>query len=420
MPELLPPSLLPAAEAAPSAFVSSCCWRTSHRRFFLQLTLLQPGSVCFDVTIFNPIIIFNRYQYGLILTQNRRLLHSEVEESYIIIKPNAFNERLKPKKRSMFTSLGGNQSETQRLVHKVPKKVLPDLGCCIYRRPILFNQILICTYKGERKLSILAGYCIVFVLHVIGVYWWYQNDDLCYPLFMFPPKEIPPFWNAIFTIIVNDTMVRQAAMAFKLVLLMYYKNGRSHSFRRQGQMPTLVEYTLLLYLAFLPAPVWYRFFLNKEYEFIFTYRVSKIYGIQDNHTNGDEHHDDEEEFDLEMEMMNLENMEDVSGNEAAMPWEMMMKVRVMKRTMMVNSNQQVCNGNAGGLFPKNRPIVAPGSLMNYLTQPFPLQNTTPQFPMGISGFNPQQNFNSFPVNHFNPSQQQQGQFFANNSMNRPV
>ncbi|KAJ9539853.1 hypothetical protein OSB04_026359 [Centaurea solstitialis] len=131
--------------------------------------------------------------------------------------------------------------------------------------------------KGERKLSVLAGYFLVFVLHVIGVYWWYQNDDLCLPLFMIPPKAIPPFWHAIFTIIVNDTMVRQAAMSFKLVLLMYYKNGRGHSFRRQGQMLTLVEYTLLLYRAFLPAPVWYRFFLNKEYGSLFSSLTTGLY-----------------------------------------------------------------------------------------------------------------------------------------------
>ncbi|KAI7736856.1 hypothetical protein M8C21_013612 [Ambrosia artemisiifolia] len=131
--------------------------------------------------------------------------------------------------------------------------------------------------KGERKLSVLVGYCIVFLLHVIGFYWWYQNNNLCNPLFMVPPKAIPPFWNAIFTIIVNDTMVRQAAMAFKLVLLMYYKNGRSHSFRRQGQMLTLVEYTLLLYRAFLPTPVWYRFFLNKEYGSLFSSLTTGLY-----------------------------------------------------------------------------------------------------------------------------------------------
>ncbi|KAI3817874.1 hypothetical protein L1987_11674 [Smallanthus sonchifolius] len=131
--------------------------------------------------------------------------------------------------------------------------------------------------KGERKLSVLAGYFIVFLLHVIGVYWWYQNDDLCYPLFMVPPRAIPPFWHAIFTIIVNDTMVRQAAMAIKLVLLMYYRNGKGHNFRRQGQMLTLVEYALLLYRAFLPAPVWYRFFLNKEYGSLFSSLTTGLY-----------------------------------------------------------------------------------------------------------------------------------------------
>ncbi|KAI3517512.1 hypothetical protein L1887_16727 [Cichorium endivia] len=131
--------------------------------------------------------------------------------------------------------------------------------------------------KGERKLSVLAGYFIVFVLHVIGVYWWYQNDDLCYPLFMVPPRAIPPFWHAIFTIIVNDTMVRQTAMAFKLVLLMYYKNGKGHNFRRQGQMLTVIEYALLLYRAFLPTPVWYRFFLNKEYGSLFSSLTTGLY-----------------------------------------------------------------------------------------------------------------------------------------------
>ncbi|KAK9060995.1 hypothetical protein SSX86_018175 [Deinandra increscens subsp. villosa] len=131
--------------------------------------------------------------------------------------------------------------------------------------------------KGERKLSVLVGYCALFMLHVTGIYWWYQNDDLCSPLFMVPPKATPTFWNAIFTIIVNDVMVRQAAMAFKLVLLMYYKNGRGHSFRRQGQILTLVEYTLLLYRAFLPTPVWYRFFLNKEYGSLFSSLTTGLY-----------------------------------------------------------------------------------------------------------------------------------------------
>ncbi|KAK3003750.1 hypothetical protein RJ639_018320 [Escallonia herrerae] len=151
----------------------------------------------------------------------------------------------------------------------------------IYVTAIMFksNDILRkqTALKGERKVSVLVGYFMFFMLQVIGVYWWYRNDDLLYPLFMVPPKAIPPFWHAIFIIVVNDTMVRQAAMAFKLVLLLYYKNGRGHNFRRQGQILTLVEYTLLLYRALLPAPVWYRFFLNKEYGSLFSSLTTGLY-----------------------------------------------------------------------------------------------------------------------------------------------
>ncbi|KAH7841741.1 hypothetical protein Vadar_033697 [Vaccinium darrowii] len=131
--------------------------------------------------------------------------------------------------------------------------------------------------KGERKITVLIGISTVFMLQVIGVYWWYRNDDLLYPLIMVPPKAVPPFWHAIFIILVNDTMMRQAAMAVKCVLLMYYRNGRGHNFRRQGQMLTLVEYTLLLYRALLPTAVWYRFFLNKEYGSLFSSLTTGLY-----------------------------------------------------------------------------------------------------------------------------------------------
>ncbi|KAK1399734.1 RING finger and transmembrane domain-containing protein 2 [Heracleum sosnowskyi] len=131
--------------------------------------------------------------------------------------------------------------------------------------------------KGERKLSVLVGYCIVFMLHVIGYLWWYWNEDILNPLIMVPPKAIPPFWHAIFAVLVSDTMVRVAAMAFKLILLMYYRNGRAHDFRRQGQLLTLVEYTLLLYRTLLPTPVWYRFFLNKDYGSLFSSLTTGLY-----------------------------------------------------------------------------------------------------------------------------------------------
>lgn len=131
--------------------------------------------------------------------------------------------------------------------------------------------------KGERKIPVLIGISFVFMIHVLVVYWWYHNDDLLYPLVMLPPKVIPPFWHAIFMIMVNDILVRQAAMVFKCILLIYYKNSRGRNYRKQGQMLTLIEYLLLLYRALLPAPVWYRFFLNKEYGSLFSSLMTGLY-----------------------------------------------------------------------------------------------------------------------------------------------
>ena len=42
-------------------------------------------------------------------------------------------------------------------------------------------------------------------------------------------------------------------------------------------MLTVVEYSLLLYRALLPAPVWYRFFLNKEYGSLFSSLTTGLY-----------------------------------------------------------------------------------------------------------------------------------------------
>ncbi|KAL4572316.1 hypothetical protein LXL04_019088 [Taraxacum kok-saghyz] len=131
--------------------------------------------------------------------------------------------------------------------------------------------------KGERKLFVLISITVIFILHIVFVYWWYQNDDLMYPLILLPPKSVPPFWHALFIILVNDSMARQAAMVFKCLLLMYYKNTGGHNYRKQGQMLTLVEYTLLLYRTLLPTPVWYRFFLNKEYGSIFSSVTAGLY-----------------------------------------------------------------------------------------------------------------------------------------------
>ncbi|KAD3067766.1 hypothetical protein E3N88_35646 [Mikania micrantha] len=131
--------------------------------------------------------------------------------------------------------------------------------------------------KGERKFLVLVSITVIFMLHVVFVYWWYQDDNLMYPLVLLPPKSTPLFWHALFIILVNDSMARQTAMVFKCLLLMYYKNTGGHNYRKQGQMLTLVEYMLLLYRTLLPTPVWYQFFVNKEYGSFFSSVTTGLY-----------------------------------------------------------------------------------------------------------------------------------------------
>ena len=145
----------------------------------------------------------------------------------------------------------------------------------------IFNAIPICFWVSCLIVSLCLGYPLILVFFPA-----YNHFNFrCSNFILF-------FWFVLMvTIYIDflDTLVRQAAMAFKCLLLIYYKNGRGHNFRRQvfssfltfsnkhssiyfssivssynhlilfnlfqGQMLTLVEYTLLLYRALLPTPV---------------------------------------------------------------------------------------------------------------------------------------------------------------------
>ncbi|CAK9213405.1 unnamed protein product [Sphagnum troendelagicum] len=131
--------------------------------------------------------------------------------------------------------------------------------------------------KNERRPIFLVGLGCGLLANIAGLYWWYSAEALWRPLLLLPPYNIPKFWQAVFTIVVNDTVVRKAAMALKSGLLVYYKNSRGRNYRRQAQLLTLVEYILLLYRALIPTPVWYRFFLNKEYGNLFSALTTGLY-----------------------------------------------------------------------------------------------------------------------------------------------
>lgn len=72
-----------------------------------------------------------------------------------------------------------------------------------------------CCVQGGRKVYVLAGITLAFIIHVYGVYWWHRNDDLLYPLVMISPKGTLAFWRALFIILVNGTLLL-------LLLLLHY------------------------------------------------------------------------------------------------------------------------------------------------------------------------------------------------------
>ncbi|PWZ08414.1 hypothetical protein Zm00014a_040124 [Zea mays] len=107
--------------------------------------------------------------------------------------------------------------------------------------------------KRERKITVLVGITILFVVHVSGFYWCYKNGDLIRPLMMLPPKEIPPFWHAIFIILVNAGIsILSTGLRYNgapncygcqmFTLLMYYKNNIGRSYRRQVNHLHLLSY----------------------------------------------------------------------------------------------------------------------------------------------------------------------------------
>jgi hypothetical protein len=60
--------------------------------------------------------------------------------------------------------------------------------------------------QGERKNVIVIGIGLGILLQIVGIYWWFKDDDLFRPLLLLCPKENLKFWPAIFIILVNGIL----------------------------------------------------------------------------------------------------------------------------------------------------------------------------------------------------------------------
>ncbi|CAI6002657.1 unnamed protein product [Closterium sp. NIES-64] len=118
--------------------------------------------------------------------------------------------------------------------------------------------------KADRNPVLLALAAVLLLAHVAVVNWLFWPEQLWRPLLLIPPAEVPPFWHALFIIVTNDVLVRFMAMAVKCGILVAHRRSKGMHNRHQAQVLTLVEYTSLLYRAWVPAPVWFQFFLNDQ------------------------------------------------------------------------------------------------------------------------------------------------------------
>jgi hypothetical protein len=100
--------------------------------------------------------------------------------------------------------------------------------------------------QNERRPIFLVALGIGLLVHIVGVYWWYSAGALWRPLVLLPPRNIPMFWQAIFIIVVNDTVVRQAAMVLKSWLLIHFKNSRGRNYRRQVWLASPSQWILVV------------------------------------------------------------------------------------------------------------------------------------------------------------------------------
>lgn len=73
----------------------------------------------------------------------------------------------------------------------------------------------------------------------------------------------PQVWQAVFLVLVSDSLVRFTGLAPKLLVVVAVQSwrgggprGSSRSVRRQARLLTLLEYALAAYRALVPIPVW--------------------------------------------------------------------------------------------------------------------------------------------------------------------
>jgi len=146
--------------------------------------------------------------------------------------------------------------------HKIGLFVFFWLASVIFRvNHVIKQQVAL---KENRQINVLAALIAILTLHIFSIYFIFSREQLWKSLLIFfpPSQNILTFWDALWIVVLNDTMVRFASMVLKCACIIIV--GHIPPLKRRKQLYGLIEMTSCIYRSFIPISVWFYFLYRGE------------------------------------------------------------------------------------------------------------------------------------------------------------
>eukprot|EP00877_Chromochloris_zofingiensis_P003768 jgi/Chrzof1/13392/Cz07g31100.t1 len=138
------------------------------------------------------------------------------------------------------------------------------LMCSIFKANQLMRKLV--ALKKNCQPGEMAAAMLYIATNAVMVVW-LSGQKLWRSFLLLPPRSPISVWQAVFLVLVADSLVRFCGLMPKLLVVSvmqsrWAKTSRFCTQRRQARLLTLVEYTLLGYRTLLPVPIWYTYLLT--------------------------------------------------------------------------------------------------------------------------------------------------------------
>eukprot|EP00879_Flechtneria_rotunda_P030455 GHRR01033089.1.p1 GENE.GHRR01033089.1~~GHRR01033089.1.p1 ORF type:complete len:196 (+),score=52.23 GHRR01033089.1:829-1416(+) len=136
--------------------------------------------------------------------------------------------------------------------------------------------------KTDCQTSMIMAALLYIATNVAVVAWLTSGQRLYRSFLLQAPSPPITVWQAVFMVLVADSVVRFCCLAPKLLVVaaMQSWGGSSHgsrNVRRQARLLTLLEYLSGVYRAVVPIPVWYTYLLTCTLNNVFCALLAGFY-----------------------------------------------------------------------------------------------------------------------------------------------